>query len=465
MPRKLLTPVLALGALLAGLLVAVGTPAQAAVDYPTICSDCVTFDPVETRFSADSETLTATVEVDVSADWAFVSGVLYIVDPNGYGHYDDWLKITGETRVGNKNFVTFRGQVPNQYAGQLERGYLDVYPFVYYRSNNNELKYANYDFSYPFQHRVTGNVRTSLDAPATIPTGSALTLSGKFTCFRFADYQVNEQGGYTDIYLSQPGANAWQYRGSVPISQANGTWSFTEPAVGGTFDWRAVVNPNDYYGCAQGVQDVVTVQAGSGPPPPPPTLPGAPGLTVGAVTEHTVALDWSAPSDGAGITGYRFGWDSANGLPSPSFSTVVSNPADPFVMTNLCAGCRYTMWVEAVTATGTGDRASVQVTTTAAPTPPPSATAPGAPRKLKGKAGSHQALLTWKAPKKVAGAKVTKYCVHQYNHDKDKCVKASKLKVVMKKLKNNATYTFAVRAFAGTVPGPFSRPVKVRPHR
>jgi hypothetical protein len=464
MPRKLLTPMLALGALLAGLLVAVGSPAQAGILSADICSDCVTFDPVETHFSGATATVVATVEVDVPNDWTLTTADLGVVDPLGYFH-SDWFKRTSPDDA--KHTVVFKGTIPNEYAGALERGYLTVYPNIWYRDNNNGLQPANY--AYPYYHAVTGDTQATLTAPDSIPTGSALTLSGAATCFRRAAYGPLDEGGWVSIGYRLPGGTfTYQYGTSL---NPDGSWSFTVPAVGGTFEWQAQVWPNTF-DCAPATSPTVTVQAGTGPPPPPPTLPGAPGLQLGQVTAHTVALDWSPPADAGGVTGYRFGWESASGLPQPSWSRVFGvNADDPFVMTNLCAGCRYTMWVEAVTATGTGARATVQVTTAAeaiptTPPQPPGTRLPGKPRQLKGHAGSRRVLLTWQAPKKTGGAKIDQYCVHVNGVDQDRCVAAKRgtQRLVIKKLKI-ATYTFAVRAHTVNGFGKFSRPVKVRPRR
>jgi len=469
-----------LGALIAGFLVAAGlvaagSPARAAPTFADICSTCITFDTSPTLFDEASETVTATVEVNAPGDWAFVSGTLGVTDTKNIAH-TDWLKLDSEKRIGQRDILTFTGKVPNQISGgALNRGYWIINPAVYYRFNGLLRVASVPPPPFKYYHLAAGDTKVTLAGPAQITTGSALTLTGNVSCFKAAGFQTVEEGASVDIAYSPTGANTWTTQGSVQASKTDGNWSFTVPAVGATLDWRTVVYPNSLIAtyCVEGkASNVINVVAGTQPPPPPPpTLPGAPGLVVSGSTQSTISATWTAPASAPGqatITGYRFGYDSANGLPQPSFSTVVEvppGPANPFVFTNLCAGCSYSVWVEAVTAAGTGARTTLSATTQAAPPPPPAQKAPGAPQSVSGQAGNHKATITWSAPDPVPGATVTKYCVHRFNFSPDKCVGAGRLKVKFKGLTNGLKYSFTVQAFAGDVAGPLSRVVKVKPKK
>jgi len=474
--RRILAVYITLLLGLVGLGVVGVAPAQAAPNGPTICSTCITFDPARTTYDEASETLTAVIEVDVPGDWVLVSAKLLVRDATGTGH-TDWLKLDSEKRLGQRDLLTMTGKVPNQVAGGvLNRGYLRVFPEVYYHKPNNAFLYfASYGTA-QFYHQYVGETKGTLVAPATIPTGSALTLTGQVSCFKAAGFQTVEEGAFVEVRFSTPGANTFTGQGgTAQASKIDGTWSVTIPAVGATLDWRANLSPNSpsASSCAQDrTTPVVNVVAGTEPPPPPPpTLPGAPGLVVSGTTPSSISVNWTAPTSSPGqsaITGYRFGWVSATGQPSPTFSEVVPvppGPANPYTFAGLAAGTGYSVFVEAVTADGTGARTTLSATTATVPPPPPAAKAPGAPRSVEGQARSHKAIITWDAPESVPGATITKYCVHRFNSSPDKCVGASKFKVKFKGLTNGLKYSFTVQAFAGDIPGPLSSVVKVKPKK
>jgi hypothetical protein len=434
--------------------------AQAAPTYATV--DAIDFTPVETQFNDASSTLTAVVTVDVPGDWAFVSGDLQLYRSGV--RMPDWLQPVSQERIGQVHKITFRGQIPNNYGG-LNRGYLRVDPVIYYRDTTNGLRMASY--SYPWYHSMVGDVRATISGPDRITTGSALRLTGRATCFTSGAYvpppTADTWYGWVNLQYREPGTAGWTDSGAGESLSASGEWAHTFLAVGATLEWRAVVYVNG--NCAQQASGALRVEAGSGEPPAPPVTPGAPGLSVGAVGRTTVALDWS-PASGSGITGYRFGWESDSGRPVPSWSNVYrvgTGIDDPFVMTNLCAGCTYTMWVEAVTANGAGDRASVRVTTAAAGTPPPAPVVhrPSAPRSVTARAyGSHRAVVRWYAPTR---GPVNRYQVHRAGHNYS--VSSARRSLVVGGLVNGRVYRFVVRAHNPAGWGAWSRSAAVRPHR
>jgi hypothetical protein len=435
-------------------------PAVAAPTYATV--EGIDFAPVETQFNEATETLTAVVEVDVPGDWAFVSGDLQLY--RNSVRVSDWLQPVSQERIGQVHKITFRGQVPNTYGG-LNRGYLRVDPVIYYRDTLNTLRMASY--SYSWYHSLVGDTRATIDGPSRITSGSALRLTGRATCYTSGTYvpppTADSWYGWVNLQYREPGSTGWTDSGGGESLNAAGEWAHTFLAVGATLEWRAVVYVNG--NCATANSAVLRVEAGSGEPPPPPTLPGAPGLTVGNVTRSTVALDWSTAS-GSGITGYRFGWESASGQPQPSWSNVYpvgSGIDDPFVMTNLCAGCTYTMWVEAVTSNGAGDRATVTVTTDAGapPPPPPVVRAPSVVRSVTAGARNHAAVIRWRAPSR---GPVDKYQVHRTGRNYT-VADSARRSLTVRGLVNGRLYRFTVRAHNPAGWGPWSAVARVRPHR
>jgi hypothetical protein len=240
-------------------------------------------------------------------------------------------------------------------------------------------------------------------------------------------------------------------------------------SVGADLDWQVRTYPNTN-NCDNAVSATkrVNVTGTETAPPPTPAGPGIPGLSLAGVTQHTASLRWSAPTENAsGIIGYRFGWESESGLPQPSWSQVYpTSIMNPFVMTNLCAGCTYSMWVEAVTSNGSGDRARISVTTTGAGTPPrpPAVQKPTPPRGLVGRGGNRKALLLWSAPLRTYGARVDRYCVHQYGRSSDRCTTGARA-LWAYGLANRHTYSFRVRAHTVAGWSGWSNLARVRPHR
>lgn len=484
MPRKLLMPLLALGLAFAGLTAGTGVsradpvPGDAVFGAVDQRPDQLIFDP-----DTDPAPLTLIQHVTDQKQWSVDAADAFVCVPReGNGYCDtpadfslntDWLAWDGkDSQQGQARTLTFTGKIPNSvrsfyYYFQVT---YDVDPDPAKDVQRSFTSYYQNQYGYYFASvQGQGRTKVTIDGPGSIPTGSALRLTGRLQCYGPVGYKAPDYGG-VEVQYRLPGAapDDWNWvSGDFNYDPSSGAWSFTVPAWGTTADWRAIgYGYSGNYTCSYGdsaTSAVITVVAGTEPPPPPPDVPDAPGLTVTGVTATTATLDWSVPDDnGSDITGYRIGWTSDSGLPQPSWSQVLASPEDPFVMTNLAPDSDYTMFIEALTAVGPGARATVRVHTSAA-SPAPVAHVPGKVRKLKGKPGSHKAVLTWKTPKKTNG-KILQYCVHVNGIDDDKCVKGSKLRMVVKHLKV-ATYTLAVRARNADGFGPFSKPVKVRPHR
>ena len=121
------------------------------------------------------------------------------------------------------------------------------------------------------------------------------------------------------------------------------------------------------------------------------------------------------------------------------------------------------MWVEAVTADGAGDRATVSVTTAAAAPPPPPVVVrpPSVVRSVTAAARNRAALI------RLAGSgaqPVDRYQVHRVGRTYN-VLDARRRYLTVRGLVNGRLYRFTVRAHNPAGWGPWSAVARVRPHR
>jgi hypothetical protein len=106
------------------------------------------------------------------------------------------------------------------------------------------------------------------------------------------------------------------------------------------------------------------------------------------------------------------------------------------------------MWVEAITAAGTGERTTLSVTTNAAPAPRPVPIikVPTAPRSLKTSSSSTSAKLYWAAPASNGGAAINAYQVKRSGNAAVTTTRATTRSYTFGKLRPLSRYTAYVRA-------------------
>ena len=135
------------------------------------------------------------------------------------------------------------------------------------------------------------------------------------------------------------------------------------------------------------------------------TAPGTPTLNSASSGTNSVALAWSAPSDGgSAITGYRIYRATASG--GETVLTTIGN-ATGWTDTGVNAGTTYYYQVAAINSVGEGLRSNER---SATPTSAP--TAPAAPSLSPATAGNGSVALTWTAPASN-GAAITGYKVYR----------------------------------------------------
>lgn len=382
----LLVGVLILGL---GLVAGVGTgPAHASTTEPEFVSFVT--DPAEVTIGAPSVHVKLTVEMNEPTTWdlnsaEFLGCPLNYQDRFAYDcradefYTEHWLNIVKDEKIVQRHILTFEGQIPSTgYTSSGVEAFMRQVPYrivlKYHRPTGPPVTVSTRN---SFQMKSIS--RVTIDGPTTVENGAPLPLSGVVQCWRKDDYGAplpiyGDYIGTLGVEFLPAGSTSWQNVATVDVANwRDGTWSYTVLGGGATGDWRARFTSSAY--CQDKVSGQLHTTGGGGPPPPPPPPgpqpPPAPGLSLGQVTTSTVALNW-VPVAGAGVTGYRFGWTSANGLPVPAWSQTYPPDIDnPFVMTNLCTGCSYTMYAEAINAAGVGARASVNVITVGTPTPPP----------------------------------------------------------------------------------------------
>ena len=139
------------------------------------------------------------------------------------------------------------------------------------------------------------------------------------------------------------------------------------------------------------------------------SLPGRPtSLTARARGTSSIELDWTAPSGGGPVTGYRIEW-SETGARWRNLVANTRNTRTRYSDTGLDPGTTRHYRVAAINSAGTSDDWSniAEATTAVA--------VPGAPTRLTATApvvgGSDRILLTWRAPSTNGGSPITGYLI------------------------------------------------------
>ena len=138
------------------------------------------------------------------------------------------------------------------------------------------------------------------------------------------------------------------------------------------------------------------------------SLPGRPtGLTARARGTSEIELDWTAPSGGGPVTGYRIEW-SETGTGTRGWTLLVRNSrTTSYTHTRLSPGTTRHYRVAAINTAGPGPWSSVVQATT-------EVTVPGAPTSLRVTLrGTDQLRLTWTRPSTDGGSPITGYQIER----------------------------------------------------
>ena len=185
---------------------------------------------------------------------------------------------------------------------------------------------------------------------------------------------------------------------------------------------------------------------------PPLAVPGAPTNVVAVLAGGSVTLSWTAGADGGSpITGYEIVAKPISGG-STVKRTGIAGTATSATVTGLVAGTTYAFTVRAVNSVGGGPLTAASRTVTPIG-------APGAPTRVLATRGNASVGLSWTAPTRDGGTRITGYTVQVR-------VGATVVATVMRtgagtsttvrKLKNGTAYTFRVLARNANATGALS---------
>ena len=436
--------------------------ASASPVQPTI--DSINTTPDTIVFNADApQPFTFTVNLDEPFGWKLTRAVYRSCNllPNvptctpqeiPLGEIKPWLTYDNDVLKLQKRAVNFVGAIPNQSFGQVVRLIIQEVELTYNDPNGVQKTVQ----SGPYYSYFTGDTKITIAGPDTIPTGSALTLTGTVTCFVRTGYTVPPEGsfgfaGFASAEFRLDGETTWTPIGPAVYDQNAGTYKYTNLAVGATGDWRIRFQSN---ACHDDVSPAKRVIAGTSPAPPPVDTSNAPVISLTSKTHDSATIDWAAPTNpGGNILAYRWGYTTDTG-PQKVFEQVYPSPTDPFVFTGLAPETKYTIFVEALTDKGLGKRATLDVTTDKAPTAPV-VTKPSAPTTFSVTARKKKSLtVNWNAPSDDGKSPITGYRVHRKGFTEDLPASARAYKFTG--LKKKKTYQLYVRAENAAGFGPWA---------
>jgi hypothetical protein len=178
--------------------------------------------------------------------------------------------------------------------------------------------------------------------------------------------------------------------------------------------------------------------------------PAAPVITGAVAGETSAAVAFTADdSGGSTITRLEFALDDTTAVDDSTASL-----SSPYTLTNLSPGTAYTVYMRAVSASGTGPWSAPQAFATSSPPAPPSPPnpvvfPPGAPTELTAVAGDASADVSWVAPSDSGSYPISNYQVTSAPGGRSCLVSVPALTCTVSGLTNGTAYTFTVRALNG----------------
>jgi hypothetical protein len=182
--------------------------------------------------------------------------------------------------------------------------------------------------------------------------------------------------------------------------------------------------------------------------------PAAPVITGAVAGETSAAVAFTADdSGGSTITRLEFALDDTTAVDDSTASL-----SSPYTLTNLSPGTAYTVYMRAVSASGTGPWSAPQAFVTSSPPIPPPVYPPGAPTELTAVAGDASADVSWVAPSDSGSYPISNYQVTSAPGGRSCLVSVPALTCTVSGLTNGTSYTFTVRALNGAGWGAWSAP-------
>ncbi len=251
-------------------------------------------------------------------------------------------------------------------------------------------------------YRAIDAIPDPTEAPGA-PTGVEVVLSGDDGDALDVSWTAPEEGGTIDVtgYVVQWKSGDDDYSVDNQSSVEGTSVSFDGLTRGDAYTFRVAAVSDD------GQSDWSGEASGT-----PAVAPGLVGGLKSVPGNGILALSWSAPADDGGseITGYVVSWRTGR---QPSADTAdVAGDATGYTITGLRNSTVYSVWVQAVNAAGTGDRAAVptgynSVSVTPAPT------AATAPQNLTVTPDNLTLTVTWTAPADSGGTVLIDYTVER----------------------------------------------------
>jgi hypothetical protein len=304
----------------------------------------------------------------------------------------------------------------------------------------------------------------------TIPCPHGATETIPFTVYIDPSGTVTNQNGSpisgaSVTLLTSPSGTAGTYKvvpsGSAVMSPANRTnpqitdssGSFGWDVIAGYYEIQVSYNSCSssplYFKVPPSLSNVTIPLSCGSSSSSGPTINGAPLNVTASAGNASAVVNWTAPQNGNGITGYQvIPYIGTTAQPAQSFNSTATSEN----IVGLTNGTTYTFKVAAITTSGVGPLSNMS-------NPVVPSTVPSAPTNVVASPGNTTATIVWNAPANDGGSPITAYMITPYIGGAAQTPQIFNTNATADSvtgLTNGTTYTFKVAAINAAGTGPNS---------
>lgn len=188
-------------------------------------------------FSPEQTTVRVTMTAEItetSADWIYQDTVVWY----GWSHHPLDIQLVSNTLTGTTRRLAYSVDVPSAVGDEVLRWKQDLILRSYYK-----WRYDTTDTLYDATASTTiiaqGEAAVTLEGPGHTEADHSLTLTGTVRCFWLNSYEQPARHSGVRMVFRADGDDIWQEAGDAEYDPATDTFSYYNPSVRVTGEWRA----------------------------------------------------------------------------------------------------------------------------------------------------------------------------------------------------------------------------------